>query len=344
MPESSYQRSLISWLRLLEDLIPFAKTHQRLIGHRSKKLEQGRILQHLWREFGGDLACCLNRGTATSSHRFNKPEEVNVVRIVADGVEALNATLGNVFLVSPRGEFIGPGRVSIAPNPRVDMGWHVHQVTGARDKILESVSSLFSALRIFRGLHQMDPKVQRPWMIRVSCHYRLQDVRDLFCPRIWTTIWRPIIPGTQVHHCFGKQYRSVQIIWKLLVYLAHGIGVSMVPLSPLTGSTGIPLCQGLNIGLFSRGYQSLKCERFLHKLVRPHLVLRAHWSIDIWPYHEGLSPISHGTVRIESGSFPECPFGFSMIETISQVDALVDEFLSTLRFCRHWKCMLAQVK
>jgi hypothetical protein len=32
-------------------------------------------------------------------------------------------------------------------------------MTGARDKVLEPISSLFGALRIFGGFHQVDPKV-----------------------------------------------------------------------------------------------------------------------------------------------------------------------------------------
>ena len=70
--------------------------------------------------------------------------------------------------------------------------------------------------------------------------------------------------------------------------------------------------------------------------------IRAHRQIQIRTKNKRPAPIGHGAIRIESCRFLEGAKGLQMIESVGELESLVEEYLCSIRFCRYWVVMLTE--
>ena len=69
---------------------------------------------------------------ATARHAVGDGEEMQVVAVVHDGVQALDPAGPDVRLIGPRRLLVAPGGGGIVPRALVDVRGHVHEMSGGR--------------------------------------------------------------------------------------------------------------------------------------------------------------------------------------------------------------------
>ena len=134
-------------LRLCQNVIPLAELSQRQQRNGLEEFDPGKFFHHFQPHIVGDLPGRIDGNGAASFHARGRPQEMNVMRVVGSGIEALGVTGGDVGLVNRGCQDIGPGCVVVASNPPVNVRRHVHQVSGTGHQILQGVGRRFCALR-----------------------------------------------------------------------------------------------------------------------------------------------------------------------------------------------------
>ena len=72
----------------------------------------------------------VEAGLGLALKKVCEPQEVQIVRVVDTGIEALDTAGADVLAVRPRGLLIGLDRVLILADADVDVRRHVHEVPG----------------------------------------------------------------------------------------------------------------------------------------------------------------------------------------------------------------------
>ena len=164
-------------LRLRQHLLPQPEPrvgqHRRHRKIRRPRQGAGVVMRHLRR----DPARRIDGGGTASLERRRRPQEVQVVRVVADRIQPLRLALRQVVLVGANRALVGLGRVRVAPDANVDVRRHVDHVSSGRHQRAETIGAALGAIGIVRGLEQMDVIVLRAGMIGVTRDRALQRRR-----------------------------------------------------------------------------------------------------------------------------------------------------------------------
>ena len=87
------------------------------------------------------------------------PDEVQVVRVVAERIHPLRAALGDVVLVRFRGGDVRRDDVRVAADALINVGRHVDDVAGAGHEGEQAIRFGFGALGRVGSFPEMDPQV-----------------------------------------------------------------------------------------------------------------------------------------------------------------------------------------
>jgi hypothetical protein len=91
----------------------------------------------------------------------------------------------------------------------------------------------------------------------------------------------------------------------------------------------------IDVVAFTLRHFALQRLRLLDVIQCFRLFLRRHRRVDVRSQHQRLSPIGHGRVRIKPCRFSKGARRLGVIETISEIQALIDEALGLLGIRRH---------
>ena len=95
-------------------------------------------------------------------------QEMQVMAVIHQGINALLFGLRQKGLVRRSGHGIAMSRRRMIPHPRVNMRGHVHQVTGSRRELLQPGRTGQGALGMRRRFHGVDIIMIRSEMMRVA--------------------------------------------------------------------------------------------------------------------------------------------------------------------------------
>ena len=227
MPHAAQIRAGVRRFGLAQHLLPLSKTRQRVVGNDAKSGEQRNLLQPFIINLRSGLARRLDGQLAAAIESRREPEEMNVVRIVGHGIEALRPTLRDVIFVSRDREFVAAHGVGIAAHALINMRGHVHHVARSRHEREQTVGGRFRFFCFF-GFHQVDVQMQCAGMLRIACDDFFSERDDLRGSFVRPAVARPVTPGSEVHHRFHIQRSRVEIVRVALVRFAHGFGVRAI--------------------------------------------------------------------------------------------------------------------
>ena len=129
--------------RVLEYLAPAPEAHQREERQHVVVLQDPRAAIVASGTAGGWIGCA-GRGEgrgAAPVHRGGSPQEMPVVRDVADAVRALRIDLRDVAVVRRDRPLVGRDRLGVATGAHVDVRRHVQQVPGTRHEAAQPVGA-----------------------------------------------------------------------------------------------------------------------------------------------------------------------------------------------------------
>ena len=120
------------------------------------------------RYFGRDLTRRFHGDRLPPIEGCGRPQEVQVVRVVADRVQPLRLTLRQVVLVRAYRALVGFRGICIASDADVDVSGHVHHVPRGRHQRAEPIRASHRAIGIIGGLQHVNVIVKRSWMVGVA--------------------------------------------------------------------------------------------------------------------------------------------------------------------------------
>ena len=200
--------------------------------------EIGRRLHRLGdRDGGGDLHAeppvqLVGRGqrhVALAQHLRRDQREMDVVRIVAERIDALRAGLGEIGFVGLLRRLVGVERIEVAADAVVDVARHVNDVAGARHQRREPVGIGLRPLGPVRRLDEMDVEVDGADMGGAAREHRLEPLQDAGGPPLrLVAAGLPVVPGLRVHRRLGRERGDVVVVGKLVGDGRHRVGIGGV--------------------------------------------------------------------------------------------------------------------
>ncbi len=165
-----------------------------------------------------------------------------------DEVQVVEVRLGRQREVPPvggDGALVGVGRVVVPAHACIDVRGHVHEVTGARHEIDQTVGGRQRLLGLVRRLHRVDVEVVRAGMVGVDLEHPLEGDDDFGRPTLGPAVLVPEIPRLQIHQRLGVERTDVRIVGVRLPGKLHGVGVRTVEeAAVLGGGPRVALCDG----------------------------------------------------------------------------------------------------
>src|SRR5438477_11354301 len=285
---------------------------------------------HFQRALAGE--CCGER------------QEVMVVRVVGQRVQAVRLLSLDEDFVGVDGVLIGRDRVGVASHADVDVGGHVDEMSRARHQCREPLGARHRLLRR-DGFHGMDVVMARARMAGVGPQDALELGHDLRGPGIrLPRLLVPVVPRTLIHQRLGVQRRRVQVVGVPLDDVAHGGRVGRIERRTLGGwDRRIPLREGVDVGPLPGARGPLAREGLLDGLVCRESSGGVHPRVHVWAVRVGHPPIAHGAVRVQLRGMVEGADGLAVVETVQQSHPLVEVPLSQGDRGRDRDVMVAQV-
>ena len=199
VPDGTGKREGLVGFRLSQNVIPSCKPHQREHRHCAEELNSRELLYLFDPHVSHYPPRAVERQRTLALHGRRGPQEVNVVRVIQRGIEALRVALGDVGFVHFCGADVGERGILVPAHPEVNVAGHMHQVTRARHQISQTIRSKLRLCRIGRRLQCMDVQVKREGMIGVCLHDRLKARNHRLRIRLGFPVRTPIIPGHGIH-------------------------------------------------------------------------------------------------------------------------------------------------
>ena len=250
---------------------------------------------------------------------------MNVVRIVAERVQALRAALRDVVLVGRHCQLIRAHDIGVASYPQIDVRGHVDNVAGAGHQRQQAIGFLLGPLGNFGRLPDVNPVVKRARMFRIRRDHALESRHGLLGPLLCFPVPRPVVPRPQVHQRLGKHRRRIEVARVFLRERAHRIGKRAIGGLPAVGLPGVACRERVDVGTLARRHAACERLRLLHERERFGFVLGGHRGIDVRAKDKSLPPVRHRTRRVETRCFRKRAARFGVIEPIREVEALIDE-------------------
>ena len=211
--------------RAVQQGVPAAEAHLREVGQHGVVLHDGacpgRAGGPAGRRPGGLAASRASRCAA--GHRRGGPQEVVVVRHVADAVGALRVDLRQIAPVGLDRALVGPdrrlrsGRRACRCAPACAAGGPSRAPRSRRKSALGWARCGWA-----RGFLQVDPVVVRAGKAG-SQRQRAEQRVDLGRPGLGAAVRRPPVVGVQVEQRLGRQQRDVGIAGVALRQRAHAL-------------------------------------------------------------------------------------------------------------------------
>ena len=221
------------------------------------------------------------------------------------------------------------------------MGGHVDQVPGGRHERAQSVGAGFGEVG-FAGFHQVDVVVvcSRVAGMLGECPFeqRLRFER----PGLGLAA-APVVPGHRVHDRRRVQGGRFGIVGKPLGHFGDRLdpgGVEGRAVGVLVGGVAARECvdQGL-LALAGVAPSLLSLSQAVQGL---ELSLVRHPVVQVAAEGEGLAPVRHRRLRVETRRFLEGPYGLGVVEGVDETQPLVEEALRPVRRGRDRVVEIAQ--
>ena len=105
---------------------------------------------------------------------------MDVVRVIGGRVKTLGVAGCDIGFVNGRGPDVRLGSVVVTADTPVDVSGHVHEVSGAGDKIRQCVGRLFSSVRARRSFYRVNVQVNGKRVRGRALKYGLEDAQHFF--------------------------------------------------------------------------------------------------------------------------------------------------------------------
>jgi hypothetical protein len=198
----------------------------------TEQLQRGCLRRNVGRRSARRVASGRDRGRRTSGHRRREAQEVKVVRVVRDGIEARRTMgVGEIRLVGVHGVAVGLDRIVVATDAKVDVSRHVHDVSRTRHQLRETFGTR-QRTRGKRGFDGVDVEVACARMIAVLLECTLERNEDRTRARARRTRRGPVDPRREQHHRFGRERRDVAVVGHAVEETLHRIRIERVQTRP----------------------------------------------------------------------------------------------------------------
>ena len=153
--------------RLGEHVVPLAERRERERVVRQHLLQHPDLARDVEVDLGGERLRRLDGLRAPAGHGGGEGEEVDVVRVVRERIDALRVLPLDEHLVGVDGVLVGLHGVVPASDADVDVRGHVDHVAFARHELREPLGARHRGLRVHR-LDGVDVVVAGAGMVRVA--------------------------------------------------------------------------------------------------------------------------------------------------------------------------------
>ena len=257
-------------------------------------------------------------------HLRRDQREVDIVRVVGEGVVARVLGLGEVGLVGlDRGD-VGAQRIEVAADPEPGVGRHVDDVAGARHQRGQAVGVGLGALGRRRGLGQVDVEVDRARMVGIGGQHLLDRGDRLAGAALGgAAVGLPVVPGRGVHDRIRKQHGDFLVIGKTRVHRGHCIGIGAIERGALLAAH-VALAEGRDQRLLDRARPAGARLGVGDRDERGALGGAVHRRVDVGAENEGLAPPAHRAVGIPPLRLLERAQRLGVVEGVGQPETLIE--------------------
>ena len=268
---------------------------------------------------GGEGIGRLDRLRTAARHRGGEGEEVDVVRVIRERIDAHRVLPFDEHLVGVDGVLVGLHGVVPPSDADVDVCGHVDHVPFARHEPSEPLGARHRGLRVHR-FDRVDVVMARAGVVRVARDDSLELAYDFLGAGVGSPVGSPVVPRAEVHQRFGVQGRGVEVVGVGVGDPLHRARVQRVQL----GTVGrrdrrVALRDRLDVRALRRRGVGLERQRFLRRRVRGDSARRVHGSVDVRAVGEGDPPVAHGAGGIEFCGARERADRFRVIESVDEV-------------------------
>ena len=276
---------------------------------------------------GGECIGRLDRLRTAARHRGGEGEEVDVVRVVRERIDAHRVLPFDEHLVGVDGVLVGLHGVVPPSDADVDVCGHVDHVPFARHELSEPLGARHRGLRVHR-FDRVDVVMARAGVVRVARDDSLELAYDFIGAGVGSPVGLPVVPRAEVHQRFGIQGRGVEVVGVGVGDPLHRARVRRVQ----PGTIGrrdrlVALRDRLDVRALRRRGVGLERQRFLRRRVRGDSARRVHGSVDVRAVGECDPPVAHGAGGIEFCGARERADRFRVIESVDESQALVEVLL-----------------
>ena len=264
---------------------------------------------------------------ALAGERRGERQEVVVVRVVGERIQALRLLPLDEDLIGVDCVLVGRDCVGVASHPDVYVSGHVDEMPGAGHECREPLGARHGLLRR-HGLDRVDVVVACTGMARVGLQHALELSHDLAGPGIGLArLLVPVVPRTLIHQRLGVQRRSVEVVGIPRHDLAHARCIGRVERRAIAGrdrGDRVPVRERSDVGPLPGARVPHARERLVQGLVCRNPRGRVHAGVDVRAVRVGYAPVAHGAVRIQLRGMVEGADSLTVVEAVQQSHALVE--------------------
>ena len=328
VPHTDRVRLVCRWLRLRQQLLPHPEAcirqqrRDRIV--RRPRQRAGMVMRHLL----GQSPRRVDRHCPSSFERRRRPEEVQVVRVVADGIQPLRLTLGKIVLVSGDRPHVGFRGIGVASDADVDVRGHMDHVSCGWHQRAETIGARCCPVGIGRSLEQVNVVVQCTCVVRLSRNDGFEHGEDARRLGLGSAVLLPVVPRHRVHLRIREECLNVRIIFKTVGGLLHRSGVGAVEGGAIAFAvSGVSQRQRLDECLLAGGRATGQCARLPDGGVGLPTVFLRHRRIEVGTKRDRPSPVRHRKTGIQPRRFAKRANRLGVVERIQQAQPLIEEAL-----------------
>ena len=159
----------------------------------------------------GECIGRLDRLLTAARHRGGEGEEVDVMRVVRERIDAHRVLPFDEHFVGVDGVLVGLDSVVPPSDADIDVCGHVDHVPFARHEPSEPLGARHCRLRVHR-FNRVDVVMAGTGVVRVARDDFPELSYDFIRARVRSTVGSPVVPRAEVHQRFGVQSRCVEVV------------------------------------------------------------------------------------------------------------------------------------
>ena len=149
-----------------------------------------------------------------SIHARGVSQKMEVVAVIHQRIDAGSEASGlDIFFIGGSRDFVAFRRRGMVAHARINVGWHVHEMSRRWREFLQTLRAGQRALGLQRSFNRVNVIMICAEMIRIAFQNRLENGDDFLGSFVRAAIPQPKLPRMQIHPTLRIERRRIEIIW-----------------------------------------------------------------------------------------------------------------------------------